>query len=66
MPWVDAPANEFSDLDRTVLSPDGATYEFVAHVGHVVGGWANFWGQGKLTHDPTSAHAPAPGSELQR
>jgi hypothetical protein len=35
-----------------VLSPDGTTHEFVAHVGYGVGGRAIFWEKGKHTHDP--------------
>ena len=46
------PTNEFSDLDRTVLGPDGTTYEFVAQVGYGTRGWAMLWGKGKRTHDP--------------
>lgn len=49
---MSTPTNEFSDLDRTVASPDGTTYEFVVHVGYGMGGWGLFWGRGKEAHDP--------------
>lgn len=46
------PTNEFSDLDRTVVSPDGTPFELVAHVGFQEGGWALLWSKGKRTHVP--------------
>ena len=46
------PANEFSDLDRSVVSRDGTTFEFSCHVAYGVSGWALLWGRGKRTHSP--------------
>jgi hypothetical protein len=52
MQGVSGATNEFSDLDRTVVGLDGTTYQFVAHVGYGMSGWATLWGKGKPTHDP--------------
>lgn len=46
------PTNEFSDLDRSVVSPDGTIFEFVCHDASGTGGWALLWGKGKRTRDP--------------
>jgi hypothetical protein len=46
------PANEFSDLDRSIVSPDGTTFEFVCHVASGVSGWALLWGRGKRSSSP--------------
>jgi hypothetical protein len=46
------PANEFSDLDRSIVGPDGTTFEFVCHVAYGLSGWALLWGKGKRTHSP--------------
>ena len=46
------PTNEFSDLDRSVVSPDGTPFELVCHVAYGVSGWALLWGRGTRTRDP--------------
>lgn len=49
---MSGPTNEFSDLDRTVLGPDGTAYRIVVQVGYGTSGWAMLWGKGKQTRDP--------------
>jgi hypothetical protein len=46
------PENEFGDLDRSVVSRDGTTFEVVCHVAYGVSGWALLWGKGKRTRSP--------------
>jgi hypothetical protein len=44
--------NEFSHIDRSIVSPDGTTFEFVRHDAFGTGGWTLVWGKGMRTRDP--------------
>ena len=46
------PTNEFSDLDRSIVSPDGTIFEFVCYDASGTSGWSLLWGKGKRTRDP--------------
>jgi hypothetical protein len=52
---VDVPANEFSDLDRSVTSLDGTTHELVAVLGFGGGGLAMFRRRSAVTRVPIVA-----------
>lgn len=55
------PANEFSDLDRTVLGPDGATFQLVASPGTQSSGRGLFLRRGGRVETVPVLHLVADG-----
>lgn len=46
------PTNEFSDLERSAVSPDGTAFEFVCQVGYGVSGWGILRGKAEQAQVP--------------